>query len=636
MCGILGAVLFKKKCDREFQNLFRESLQAMEHRGPDVQGDYYIGSLAFGHVRLSIIDATSSSDQPMLSQESGDVLVYNGEIYNFLELRESLESDGVCFQTRGDTEVVLQYFNRHGAEGLRDFNGMFAFAYYDQRKGCLFLVRDRFGIKPLYYCTTTTGFYYASEMKSLISLIGEIEPDIRVLSEWAYYGNTLGENTPYAKIKKLLPGRCLEYSIEDRIHSIERYWEPARLPASTSGIGYSEEEAIGKTKELLENAVKRQLVSDVPIGVFLSGGIDSSAITAFAAKHYDRKLSTYSVAFDFDKGVNELPKARKVAEIYGTDHHELSISGYDLADTVENLVWHHDAPFSDAANIPLFLLSQKVKGHTKVILQGDGGDEIFGGYQRYNTLSRIGFMRKLARFGEFLNPLMPKNSSYYSRRRYISALGASTDYRLFSSLLTVEEVNDPPTALFAGEFREDVERQQHDLRYQNLEAGYRQLDIVNRMLMVDLQVILPDIFLEKVDRSTMAGSIEVRVPFLDNELVDFCASLPSSLKLKGGVQKYLLKKGLEGIVPKDILYGRKTGFGVPFGYWLKGPLRDLFFDSLSEFNSLNPRVLDLDFVERSYAEHAAGRRDRGFLLWKLLNFLLWSNSRKVNFARLNR
>ncbi len=631
MCGILGAVLYKEGCDEKFKTLFRNSLELIEHRGPDALGTYYSNNLAMGHVRLSILDTSSAADQPMISRSSDGVIAYNGEVYNFQELQKRLEDMGANFRSRSDTEVVLEHFHYKGLDGLADLNGMFAFAYVDESKNKLFLAKDRFGIKPLYYCDTSSGFYYSSEIKALESLIGGLEPDIRVLSEWTYYGNTLGENTMYTNVKKLLPGRCLEFCLKRHSYSLKRYWEPPLKPVAKSSTEEVDESVFSNVRDLLERAVKKQLVSDVPVGVFLSGGIDSSAITAFASRHYEGDLNTYSVAFDFDKGVNELPRARQVAEMYGTDHHEVVIGGYDLADTVESLVSSFDGPFSDAANIPLYLLAQKVKDKAKVILQGDGGDEIFAGYQRYNTLSKIEIMKFLARIGRYVNPLTLRNLSFYSRRRYINTLSSKADYRLFSSLLTVEDVNDPPTAIFSGAFRKEVEASLHDSRYKFIEHEYRDIDIVNRMLLVDLQIILPDIFLEKVDRSTMAGSIEVRVPFLDNELVDYCVALPSSLKVKSGCQKYLLKKSLEGIVPLDILYGKKTGFGVPFGFWLKGPLKELFFDNLSRFEHQNPRVLDVDNISQMYTQHIDGKRDYGFLLWKVLNFMIWGNSKSFSF-----
>jgi len=631
MCGFVGAVINEKDIINPFKERLNDAIKSIRHRGPDSQGTHFVRNVMMGHARLSVLDLSEAGGQPMTSSCGRYVIVYNGEVYNYEALATELDIGNRI--SRSDTEIVLRAFQKIGTEIVSHLNGMFAFAIYDEQQNKVWLVRDRMGIKPLFYKKTDSGIFFGSEIKAILKLEqSSLVINESAVHEWSYYGNTLGEHTLYSSIHKLLPGHILEIDTKSLSVKTQCYWSPEKPLRSKSSILYSNEyDIIAKTRELLESSVKKQLVSDVPVGVFLSGGIDSSAVTAFASRNYNGKLSTYSVGFDFDKGVNELPKARSIANRYGTEHHEIHITGFDVADIVEKMVDHNDGPFSDAANIPLYLLCNKVSNETKVVLQGDGGDELFGGYQRYNTLSNIVRMRFAAKIAGFINQLMPRNVSYHSRQRYINALKSKPPTELMALLLTVEDKTSPPTRIFAERFRTQVELSDPFYRYRQCTALFSDQDLVNQMLLVDNMIILPDIFLEKVDRATMAASVEVRVPFLDNELVDFCIGIPSKIKIKGGVQKWLLKKSLEGIVPNDVLYGKKQGFGVPFGFWLKGPLKNLLFDNLSVFSKNHPGILDIKFIYGIYDDHLHSRRDYGFLLWKLMNFVLWVNNKGIQF-----
>ncbi len=629
MCGIVGRIARNGTGTVLPESRRIEAMRCIGHRGPDAQGQYSDGQLWLGHNRLSILDLSDAAGQPMPTEDGRFVICYNGEVYNFVELARSLGLDNL--RTHSDTEVLLRAFAAIGIESVKQFNGIFAFAIYDKLKQKIWLVRDRLGVKPLYYQLNEQGLSFASEIKALLAL-DEQAPrcDVSALHEWLYYGTSLGEKTLYRDIVQLLPGHYLELDMADFTVKQECYWSPAQY-AKGEKFGGSVDEQIHQVRHLLEAAVKRQLVSDVPVGVFLSGGIDSSAITAFASRHYDGKLATYSVGFDYDKGINELPKAKALAEHYGTDHHELHIAGVDVADVVLKMVEHHDAPFSDAANIPLYLLSSQINDTTKVVLQGDGGDEIFGGYSRYTTLSFYNSARFLGKVGQMANRLTPPNPQHYRRRRYINALSAKTTAEAMAFLLTEEDVLSNPATIFAADFRQKVVQADPFLRYRQCQNAVQGEDIINQMLMVDSMIILPDIFLQKVDRSTMAASVEVRVPFLDNDLVDFCLRLSGRQKVRRGEKKWLLKKALEGVVPHDILYGKKTGFGVPYGFWLRESLRPLFFDQLETFQNQHPGVLDKAVILALYKEHSARRRDRSFLLWKILNFMIWANRYKVSF-----
>lgn len=630
MCGLAGRAARPGNgpgLTAEKKNLV---LERIRHRGPDAQGHYADAQVWLGHVRLSILDLSDAASQPMATADGRYVISYNGEVYNFSELARSLDLGEM--RSHSDTEVVLRACARLGADAFGRFNGMFAFALYDKRRQMLWLVRDRLGIKPLYYRFDEQGLSFASEIKALAGMDSESpQCDLSSLHEWLYYGTSLGERTLYKGISKLLPGHYLELDLSSFAWRIEEYWSPRQYAGGPKFSG-SVEDRIHQTRDLLDQAVRRQLVSDVPVGVFLSGGIDSSAITAFASRHYTGRLATYSVGFDFDKGVNELPKAKAVARRYGTDHHELHISGIEMADVVVKMVSHHDMPFSDAANIPLYLLSSRINDTTKVVLQGDGGDEMFGGYSRYTTLSFYKTARALARLGRWVNYATPRNAGFHRRQRYVNALAPSGPAEVMALLLTEEDGRSSPEAVFAPEIRRQIMKADPFARYRRCQNYFSDEDPVSQILFIDAMIILPDIFLEKVDRATMAASVEARVPFLDNELVDFCMRLSGPQKVRFGRKKWLLKKALDGVVPHDVLYGKKTGFGVPYGYWLRDALKPLFFDQMQAFQNKHPGVLDVAAIRALYGEHASRRRDRSFLLWKILNFMIWANHSRVNVA----
>ena len=565
----------------------------------------------------------------MESDDGNTVIVFNGEVYNFKELARQLALEGL--RSHSDTEVVLCSFSKLGVESLTLFNGIFAFAIYDKQKQKVWLVRDRLGVKPLYYGFQDGCLSFGSEIKALLaSRIQAPQCDMSAIHEWIFYGATLGESTLYAGIHKLLPGHYLELDLKTFRSKCFCYWSPPQYDEiQTHG---STKEHIHKTRELLEQAVKRQLVADVPVGVFLSGGIDSTAITAFASRHYSGTIATYSAGFDFDKGVNELAKARAVAKLFATDHHEIYIQGTMIGEIAEKMVEHHGMPFSDAANIPLYLLASKINGATKVVLQGDGGDEMFGGYRRYSTLSFYRGARVLAKFGSFINQFTPRDSRYYRRQRYLTALGTHDPAETMALLLTEEDPQRKPASIFSADIRRQFVSQDPFARYRACQRLFKGKDILSQMLLVDAMIILPDIFLEKVDRATMAAGIEARVPFLDNDVVDFCMRLSGPQRVSLGRKKWLLKKALKGIVPDFVLFGEKVGFGVPYGYWLRSALRTLFFDQMQAFQMRHPGVLDSTVITVLYDEHTSQKRDHSFLLWKILNFMVWVNRFRIRLT----
>jgi asparagine synthase (glutamine-hydrolysing) len=634
MCGISGFLVKNDDLNDCFKLKLYESLSIIQHRGPDASDVFNEKNVGLGHVRLSILDLTDAANQPMCSTSGRFVIVFNGEVYNFREIADELGL--INLKTKSDTEIILLAFEKIGTLLFEKLNGMFSIAIYDRFESRMWLVRDRIGIKPLYVFNDDASFIFSSEIKGITAFpaqnVGRVNEC--ALHEWSYYGNSLGERTLYKNISKVLPGHYVEINTENFTHDVICYWsikkQLDRVPPNKN-VSY-DDSLIEKTRSCLESAVKRQLVSDVPVSVFLSGGIDSSAITAFASKHYQGKLKTFSVAFDYNLENNELQKAKLVADKFGTDHNELHISGSNVADIVEKMVYHNDSPFSDAANIPLYLLCEEIKDETKVVLQGDGGDELFGGYQRYFTLAKLPWMRPLSQAGNIANKLLPKNADYFRRERYFNALLANSDAEIMALLLTVEQRKYSPLRMFSDDVINRIANTDPFIRYREVEQTFSGFPIIDKMFYVDKSIILPDIFLEKVDKATMASSIEVRVPFLDNELVDFCLSLPAKIKIKNGIQKGLLKRSLEGIVPNEILYGKKMGFGVPFEYWIKTSLFELLNDHLSGFYKKYPNILSAKRISTLIFEHSSGKKDNGFLLWKLLNFVIWANNNNLEFS----
>jgi asparagine synthase (glutamine-hydrolysing) len=592
----------------------------VSHRGPDFRDAMASGPVALGHARLSVIDLSDDGRQPMNSADNRFTIVYNGEVYNFQELRRKLESTGVVFRSKSDTEVVLQVFLHWGVKALRCLNGIFAFAIWDRKEERLHLVRDRFGVKPLYYrLEIGGGLSFGSEIKAVLAAGGGAGSiNWQSLHEFMYFGTGgLGSRTLIAGVLKLEAGQYLEFSRSGAQR--KAYWEFNQAEVQLeAGI-----DPIFRVRGLLEAAVRRQLISDVPVGVFLSGGIDSSAVTAFASRHYGAGLKTYAVGFDFAADSNELPKAAAVAKHFGTDHHELFVQGVDLPAVIETLVVSHDDPFSDAANIPLYLLCKELGGGVRVVLQGDGGDELFGGYRRYALLAHERLMRFVASGGK-LARWLPLGQVRGRRVRRMVDIWQEKDPAVRMALLMAQDERTPsPLRVLGPAVRALAEKQDPFARYREIGSRLMELDPVQRMLWTDMQILLPDIFLEKVDKSTMAWGVEARVPFLDHELADYVMALPATLKMERGEPKALLKRALRGVVPDFVLDAPKMGFGVPYGRWLRGPLAGFARERIGAGLATKAGLIDGAVSVRLLDEHISGRDDHGFLLWKTLNLALW-------------
>lgn len=602
---------------------------ALEHRGPDSQGVYVGAGIALGHRRLSIIDRSNGGSQPMSSKNERYVLVYNGELYNFKELRHELIDSGVQFTSESDTEVVLNSIIEWGIEkACKKFNGMFALAIWDTVQKTLHLSRDRFGIKPLYWTITGNSLIFGSEIKALAcSEQFSRRLNYDGLSEYLYYGNAMAEKTLFDSCQKLQPGHTLKVTLNNQIPkpTIVAWWSLADIPSAPTAQG---KELVELVRSELELAVKRHLIADVPVALFLSGGLDSSSICALASKSYSGTLKTISVEFGGTTANSELDAARLVANTYGTNHEERRLDFDNLVDVVEDIGRAHDQPFGDAANIPLYIISKDIASEAKVVLQGDGGDEIFGGYKRYRLLQQLPFWRANAHLLPTPKFLAHHSPTARRLRRMQDALGRSKGAIQFAKLLTEEWDDGGIGQLVNAQTKQKLSSTDAFAAYKNIYPQVKHLDAAQAMLWIDTQILLPDFFLEKVDRSTMANSIEVRVPFLDTSLTDLLMSVPSSQKLKGS-SKSLLRDAMKGVLPEQILTGPKLGFGVPYGEWLAGPLADYTRERLTQPNSLMTALFKKDELNKLCDRHMKEGKNHGFMLYKLLMLSIWAEQYKV-------
>jgi asparagine synthase (glutamine-hydrolysing) len=618
MCGICG--LYDVQSHDDLGRTVRRMTQTIAHRGPDAEGMFVGEGVALGHRRLSIIDLSSAGAQPMTLGAS--TVVYNGEAYNFPLLRNELQACGRVFRGHSDTEVLLHAYDVWGLAGLERLEGIFAFALWDAARRRLILMRDRLGVKPLFYACQGGRLAFGSEIKAVLAAGGvKRDCDDQALTEYLWYGNAFEDRTIYRDVRSLQPGSRLV--VEDGQMRLESWWNIGAW-LTVTGAQPDRHEAAAAVRDAVDAAVARQLVSDVPVGIFLSGGVDSSSIAASAAIASGRRLYSFSAAFDYDKGVNELPKARRVAQELGLDHHELRIRGDALEDVVSALVQAHDEPFADAANIPLFLLARELGGSIKVVLQGDGGDEMFAGYRRYAILDSASIWRM---WPSWVEPSL--HLLFGSRAARLTRIGAAAGHpdaaMRMALLLTVETLRDPPTAVFISAARQRWESATDPfMAYKRCALRFAGHDPVQQMLLTDISLQLPSQFLTKVDRATMAHGIEARVPLLDEGVAALAVSLPAALKVRGSQKKIVLRNAMRGRVPGDILDGRKTGFGVPYEEWLRGALYNFASAAILERSFVERFGLDRNRLQTVLDEHRSRLRNRGFLLWKLLQLALWS------------
>lgn len=579
MCGICGKLNFhpREPVDRE---LLQKMMDLLHHRGPDSGGEYRSGSVGFGHRRLGIIDL-NRGHQPMCNEDGTAWLVYNGEIYNFRELRDTLEAKGHRFHSQSDTEVIIHSYEEWGTEAVQRLKGMFAFALWDERKGLLLLARDRVGIKPLYYTCTGSSLIFASEIKAILadpSVERRINPS--AIDRFFTYGYLPGTETLLQGIYKLEPGHYMTV-MDGRIAKMQ-YWD---LHFEVSPRWKRFDEAVEHLRELLNRTVKDHMISDVPVGVLLSGGVDSTAILRYALEHTDKPIYTFTVGFEGESFVDERLYARLAAQQFGSVHEELSITAEDFRDFLPKYVWHMEEPIFQPPAVALYFVSRLARqSGVKVVLSGEGGDEAFGGYQNYRNLlileklkSVLGptkaFLRQtLKALGHVGWSRIGKYSDFVDR--------SLSDYYLSRTETINSGLNQLKRTLYTEEFAELLRNACSEEPTRALFHSFNGSSPLNAMLYVDTKTWLPDDLLVKADKMTMAASVELRVPFLDFQVLEFAASLPERFKVKGWTTKRILKDALKDSLPKEIIRRRKTGFPVPYEKWLRHDLRDFVVDTI--------------------------------------------------------
>ncbi len=621
MCGIAG-VFDPGRGGAAYGELVRKMCAVLRHRGPDDEGVYEEPGLAIGMRRLSIIDL-ETGHQP-IADESGKLqLAANGEVYNFEELRHGLEGRGHRFSTRTDVEVIVHLYEEKGEACVQDLRGMFAFALWDGRKRRLLLARDRAGQKPLYYATHGGAFMFASEPKSILQAPGfERRMDLEALDDYLTYQYVPSPRCMFSGIRKLEPAHYM--TVDARGVRSERYW---RLhPGKKTALG--EDEICERLRELLEEATKLRLVSDVPLGAFLSGGMDSSAVVGMMARHTHRPVKTFSIGFE-DKAYDELGYARAVARHFGTEHHEFTVRP-DVIRVLPRLVWHYNEPFADSSMVPTYYVSKMTREHVTVALNGDGGDESFGGYPRYRALL---LARSYARLPSWLRtgvvarlePYVPDRAEPKSLlrrgKRFLRAmaLGGDRCYLHWISSFGPQE----KSRLYGPALAEELAGRDAGRMLERLVEESGCDDPLDRILYADTNSYLPEDLLVKVDIASMANSLESRSPFLDHKLMEFAASIPSHLKVRGGTSKYILKRALGGFLPDSILSRPKMGFGVPIARWFRSELKGYLSDILLDGQARKREYFRQGEVEAMIARHAEGRTDESQRLWVLLNLELW-------------
>jgi asparagine synthase (glutamine-hydrolysing) len=610
MCGIAGLVW--KDLSEESVLRFHRACGLMQHRGPDHTGVLRQGNLFLLHHRLSILDLDARANQPFWSNDRQVCAIFNGEIYNHRELAQQLQLD---MRTSSDTEVLVESFARRGSDSFGSWNGMFAAAIHEPGRQRLHLTRDRFGIKPLYYFEGMEFVAFASEAKVIMEWLPRFELSSAALSQYMWFGNTTGADTLAKGLRKLRPGEHLEISTaRAKITTRRLFWSMESPPLR---VAVRMEDAAVEVRARLATAVKRQLAADVPVGILLSGGIDSSSIVAVAAPQASAPLATYCVDYDHNiGGKSELPKARLVAARYGTNHHEIRITSDDVPDVFDRLVYQYDEPFADAAAIPLFQLARTCSSQVKVILQGDGGDEVFGGYRRYAMLQHRRLWALVAASYRFL----PAGRLRERARRIRHVLSQREKGALFATYLTQDVAYHSPYRMLDDTIAAACAAQdwQHD--YITLAAELNGGNLAEDMRLADMRVLLPNTYLEKVDKVTMACSLEARVPFLDNDLVDFANALPISMKVRGTQYKRVLRAAMRDALPSEILDAPKRGFDVPYRQWLRGPLYDYAHDC---FAAMDNPFLDRARCLAALRSHRSREPDQGPLLWKALVLATW-------------
>ena len=614
MCGIAGIYNYKTN-----QPVSSQSIELMcdviTYRGPDGFGYHYDGSLGLGHRRLTIIDTHERSNQPMISEDSRTSICFNGEIYNYIELKETLKDAGVNFKTTSDTEVLLELYRNNDISFLNQLNGMFAFCIFDKENNDFLLARDHTGIKPLFYTFTDDGIAFGSEIKSLLQVNGvKKEVNKTLIDSYMSVGYTPTNNTLFKNIFKLEPGHYM--TIKNGEVEIKQYWNIQYDKSNDKGEAYY----IKETQILFEDAIKKQLRSDVPLGVFLSGGIDSSAVVAMMHKQGVKDIKTFSVAWDYGDKFNETKYARKVAKQFNTDHTEYFMTAEDFKKFLPEYIRHMDEPVTEAAAISLYYLAKKTKEKVTVVLSGEGADEVYGGYPIYKYMHVVEQYKKIPGFirKPFLNPILRMLGTKWAKYADLSEIPIEQSY---SGVSFYE--NSQKNKLYSKKFSEYVKNNNNQAKLKQFYDYTKNDDLQTKMQYLDLKTWLVDDLLIKADRMSMAASLELRVPFLDHRFIEFSATMPSKYRFKGYENKYILKKAMEPYLTEEILYRKKLGFPTPLSIMFKGELFDFVKNIIDSDISHDRGYFDQNEIQKVLAEHKNGDEDHHRILWQLLVLELW-------------
>jgi asparagine synthase (glutamine-hydrolysing) len=635
MCGICGKISANGNVN---EDLIRKMCGALSHRGPDSEG-VCINPLpqpsplkgrrgvtvGLGHRRLAIIDLSKAGHQPMSNEDGSVWIVLNGEIYNFPELREALEKKGHRFKSHTDTEVVLHLYEDKGVECLKDLRGPFAFAIWDSRKERLFIAKDRLGKKPLYYAYKNQTLTFASEIKAILQ-DPEISAEVNrtAITDYLSYGYTPTPETMFKGIMKLEPAHFIIY--EKGNIKIEKYWE---LDFSKK-LKLSEREYCDKTMEMLEECTKIRLISDVPLGAFLSGGIDSSAVVYMMSKLSSKPVKTFSIGFE-EESHSELKYAGIIAKRFNTEHREYIVKP-DAIELLPKLVWLYNEPYADSSALPSYYVSQMTKQEVTVALNGDGGDECFGGYERFmaakyaEMLSRAPrFLRKgiLANIVKMIPESIEPHNFSRKLKRFIAMAEEPFRVRHYNWVSIFRDFEKD--SLFSDSFKKEYASRKSFYHLDKVFDECGSKDILDRVMHADIKTNLLDDLIVKMDIATMANSLEGRSPFLDHKMMEFCAAMPSNMKIKGMKLKYILKKALydSGALPEEILKRKKMGFGIPVDKWFRVDLKKYVYDILMSDKCLNRGYFKKDSVKKLLDEHVAAKANNGARIWSLLFLELW-------------
>ncbi|MEW5693439.1 MAG: asparagine synthase (glutamine-hydrolyzing) [Candidatus Hydrogenedentota bacterium] len=614
MCGICGIVHFNDKPINV--EIVSKMTDVMKHRGPDDRGIYLFDKIAFGHRRLSII-GLSTGHQPMSNEDDSIWITYNGELYNYLELKDELKSKGHIFKTDCDTEVIIHLYEEYGCDCVNRMNGIFAFCIWDNRLKQIFLARDHLGVKPLYYYLDNTKFLFSSEIKAILEYDGfNILPNYKAISAYISFLYETGNETFFENILKLSAAHYAVVTLDGRM-SIKKYWD---LNLENRFSNKDENKIIERFRDLFEDSVKLQLMSEVPVGSFLSGGLDSSTIVYFASKHY-KELQTFTIG-SREREYDESYYAKMLAENLNVKNHTIYQKPVDIINTIKEMIWHLDEPLHGPATIPFYIISKKASENVKVIFSGDGGDEQWLGYPRYLVawLNLLLKKKKLNIF-EYIN-LIKNRFGFYSLLSYLPRMNMKTEDFYFDAINLFKEKEkwNLISPEFIHRFDINVKKRIDDMFSEKKEAD----DIIKKIMYLELKSYLISI-LHLTDKLTMAHSLEARVPFLDYRLVEFSFSIPTTLKLKNFNTKYLIRKLVEGLLPEKIINRKKMGFTVPAKLWFRNELISDIRDIILSQKAKNRAYFQYKYIEDMIMKQRYSIRDYSSKIWALLCIEIWHN-----------